>query len=165
MTHEIQETMKTTTIQQDVGVSQPTYYEYTEVFVWGEDRNGQLGIDSQLKLKQTGNKRPDFIQIPRSCSFNIVITQVACGEDHSGIVTSQGHLYMMGSNKMGQLGVVNAVSPMQACQQLIDETPEEQYRVGSPCLVEALKNHTVLQVSCGRDFTLAIGTPPRSNPD
>ena len=153
--------MKTTTptVQQDVSVIAPSYYEYTEVFVWGEARNGQLGIDSQLKLKETGNKRPDFIQIPRSCSFNIVISQISCGEDHSAILTSQGHLYMMGSNRLGQLGVVNAVSPMQACQSLINETPEEQYRVGSPCLVEALKNHTVTLVSCGRDFTLALAAP------
>ena len=41
VTAEVQESIKTTgTIQQDVGVSQPSYYEYTEVFVWGEDRNG-----------------------------------------------------------------------------------------------------------------------------
>ena len=54
---------------------------------------------------------------------------------------------------------------MQACKSLIDETPEEQYRIGSPCLVEALKNHTVFQVSCGRDFTLAIAAPPRNGPE
>ena len=70
------------------------------MFVWGESQSGQLGIDAQLKLT-AGSKRPEFIQIPKSCSFNIVITEVSCGESHSGILTNQGHLYMMGSNKLG----------------------------------------------------------------
>lgn len=47
--------------------------EYTEVFVWGEDRNGQLGIDSQTKALAQNGLRPSFIEVPRSCSFNIVI--------------------------------------------------------------------------------------------
>ena len=33
-------------------------------------------------------QRAGYIEIPRSCSFNIVIKQVACGERHSGIVTN-----------------------------------------------------------------------------
>ena len=93
-----------------------TILEYTEVFVWGEDKYGQLGIDSQLQANPSTDasalkgsvvryKRPDFIPVPRSCSFNIVIKQVDCGEHHSGILTAQGHLYMMGSNRVGQLGV------------------------------------------------------------
>jgi len=64
------------------------FFEYTEVFVWGEDRNGQLGIDSQTKLTAQNGQRAGYIEIPRSCSFNIVIKQVACGERHSGIVTN-----------------------------------------------------------------------------
>jgi alpha-tubulin suppressor-like RCC1 family protein len=64
------------------------FFEYTEVFVWGEDRNGQLGIDSQTKLTAQNGQRAGYIEIPRSCSFNIVIKQVSCGERHSGIVTN-----------------------------------------------------------------------------
>ena len=82
------------------------------MFVWGEDKHGQLGIDSQLQMNNNSdmvvagvNIRPDFIPVPRSCSFNIVIEQVACGDRHSAILTAQGHLYTMGSNRMGQLGV------------------------------------------------------------
>ena len=69
--------------------------EYTEVFVWGEDKHGQLGIDSQLQMNNNSdmvvagvNIRPDFIPVPRSCSFNIVIEQVACGDRHSAILTA-----------------------------------------------------------------------------
>lgn len=81
---------------------QTSFLEYTEVFVWGEDRKGQLGIDSQLQMAQNQRfERPDYILLPRSCSFNIVIKEVSCGESHSAILTEHGHLYMMGSNIVG----------------------------------------------------------------
>jgi hypothetical protein len=36
--------------------------QYTEVFVWGENKSGQLGIDSQLKLfSDPDARRPDYI--------------------------------------------------------------------------------------------------------
>ena len=38
------EQMTEKTIVQDVGVAQ--FFEYTEVFVWGESQSGQLGIDA-----------------------------------------------------------------------------------------------------------------------
>lgn len=56
--------------------------------MWGEDRNGQLGIDSQTKVASQSGVRPSFVEVPRSCSFNIVIKQAACGERHAGIVTN-----------------------------------------------------------------------------
>lgn len=43
------------------------------MFVWGEDRNGQLGIDSQTKMLVQNGQRPSYMEVPRSCSFNIVI--------------------------------------------------------------------------------------------
>ena len=101
------------------------------MFVWGEDKYGQLGIDSQLQtapqsLLAVGGRtqRPDYIPVPRSCSFNIVIRQVACGEQHSGILTAQGHLYMMGSNKLGQLGVAS-VGPPPNIQQHLELTDSQ----------------------------------------
>ena len=138
--------------------------EYTEVFVWGEDKYGQLGIDSQLQTApQTvlavggRSRRPDYIPVPRSCSFNIVIRQVACGEHHSAILTAQGHLYMMGSNRFGQLGVTSVGPPPNFEQHnLSDAQIEEMYTAGSPILVESLKAFKVEQVSCGADFTMVV---------
>ena len=49
--------------------------------------------------------------MPRSCSFNILIKEVACGQSHSAILTEHGHLYMMGSNLHGQLGVTSVGPP------------------------------------------------------
>jgi hypothetical protein len=54
---------------------------YTEVFAWGADRFGQLGL---------GNKQGGRCYcIPRFCSFNVAIKQIACGEEHSGFITSK----------------------------------------------------------------------------
>ena len=45
-------------------------------------------------------------RIPKICSFNIVIRQVACGEEHTAFVSMHGgHVYSMGSNADGKLGV------------------------------------------------------------
>lgn len=146
--------------------------EYTEVFVWGEDKYGQLGIDSQLQTAPQSvlavggrTQRPDFIPVPRSCSFNIVIRQVACGRHHSAILTAQGHLYMMGSNRMGQLGVASVAPPPNIQLQnhslgLTDAQIEQMYTAGSPILVESLKMFKVEQVACGADFSMVICRKP-----
>ena len=59
-----------------------------------------------------------------------MIIAVSCGEAHSALVTNHGHLYTVGSNSMGQLGVgdlpVNADCRAQ--------------KTSSPCLVETLKH-------------------------
>lgn len=45
-------------------------------------------------------------KLPKVCSFNIVITNIACGEEHTAFVAeSVGHVYCMGSNSDGKLGV------------------------------------------------------------
>jgi alpha-tubulin suppressor-like RCC1 family protein len=46
-----------------------------------------------------------FYRTPKSCSFNVLIKQIACGANHSAMLTNSGHLYVMGSNSHGQLGV------------------------------------------------------------
>jgi X-linked retinitis pigmentosa GTPase regulator len=45
--------------------------------------------------------------VPKVCSFNILIKQVSCGYNHSALLTDQGHLYVMGCNDFGKLGLSN----------------------------------------------------------
>lgn len=63
---------------------------YTEVYVWGGnlfllflipsgDHYGQLGLGQ----KYIGKTYPD----PKICSFNLVIRDVSCGEEHAAFVT------------------------------------------------------------------------------
>lgn len=51
---------------------------------------GQLGFESEEMLK-----------VPKTLSFNIFIRQVACGQDHTHLLSKDGHLYSMGSNSHG----------------------------------------------------------------
>ena len=84
--------------------------EFTEVFSWGSDRHGQLGLGKNLQSQK------QFYSIPRFCSYNIAISQVACGSSHSVFITSNPLyslnivlalqlVYSMGSNAQGQLGI------------------------------------------------------------
>ncbi len=44
--------------------------------------------------------------VPKTCSFNIMIRQVSCGEDHTVfVVEPTGQVYSMGNNVDGKLGV------------------------------------------------------------
>lgn len=66
--------------------SSNVFFDFTEVFVWGDDSFGQLGLYHQ-KLKK-GNKDQVSFKLPKTCSFNILIKQISCGENHSSILTS-----------------------------------------------------------------------------
>lgn len=71
--------------------------DYTQVFSWGDDRYGQLGLGSS-------GEGQEFHLKPRYCSYNIKIVSVSCGAAHTLLLTPYC-LYSMGSNAEGQLGV------------------------------------------------------------
>ena len=57
--------------------------EFTEVFSWGSDRHGQLGLGKQANGTQVN------YDVPRLCSYNIPILQVSCGASHTALITSK----------------------------------------------------------------------------
>ena len=66
-----------------------------EVYVWGDDSRGQLGLSGIY-----GEKQLNFEQ-PQICSFGILIKQLACGEFHTVFSSDTNCLYSMGCNKYG----------------------------------------------------------------
>eukprot|EP00826_Nyctotherus_ovalis_P011536 TRINITY_DN12999_c0_g1_i16.p1 TRINITY_DN12999_c0_g1~~TRINITY_DN12999_c0_g1_i16.p1 ORF type:complete len:343 (-),score=56.81 TRINITY_DN12999_c0_g1_i16:64-1092(-) len=104
---------------------------YTEIFAWGADRYGQLGLGNQ-----TGKCYP----VPRFCSFSVVIRSVSCGEEHSALITGKGEIFTVGSNSEGRLGLGDLTMT----------------RSSTPCFVEALGNLTAVQISCGWGHTAAV---------
>ena len=98
---------------------------YTEVFAWGGDHFGQLGLGNKHSGKTYSS--------PRFCSFNILIKELACGEEHSVFISASGHVYSMGSNSEGRLGLGD---------KSLRSSP-------SPCLVEGLISFRCVKVSCG----------------
>lgn len=105
---------------------------FTEVFVWGGDRFGQLGLSG----KQAGEKHCH----PRFCSFNVIIKQIGCGEDHAGFIADNGCVYTMGSNADGRLGIGDGSFRQSS----------------SPCLVESLVNYQATAINCGWGHTAVI---------
>lgn len=57
--------------------------EFTEIFSWGNDKSGQLGLGQ--RLSQGKQMHP----VPRFCSYCIPITQVGCGQYHTVFITSK----------------------------------------------------------------------------
>eukprot|EP00826_Nyctotherus_ovalis_P006062 TRINITY_DN11396_c0_g3_i4.p1 TRINITY_DN11396_c0_g3~~TRINITY_DN11396_c0_g3_i4.p1 ORF type:complete len:991 (-),score=267.98 TRINITY_DN11396_c0_g3_i4:702-3584(-) len=105
---------------------------YTEVFAWGADRYGQLGL---------GNKHKGRCYcVPRFCTFNVVIRKAACGDEHSAFITEGGSVYTMGSNAEGRLGIGDRGVKMSS----------------TPCLVEGLSWFRAVEVSCGWGHTAVI---------
>ena len=71
----------------------------------------------------------------------MVIKSISCGFKHSLFVSESGHVYGMGSNSHGQLGVAD---------------PSSNFK-NTPTLVEgALQEHLVSKISCGNFHSLAL---------
>jgi X-linked retinitis pigmentosa GTPase regulator len=67
---------------------------------------------------------------------NDSVVEVACGDEHSAVVSSSGRLYTFGSNDWGQLG------------------HGHNKTCNKPSFVKALKHETVKLVACGRSHTV-----------
>ena len=58
--------------------------DFTEIFSWGNDSQGQLGLGPR---HSKGYKSRH--SLPRYCSFNVIVIQMACGMDHSVFFTGK----------------------------------------------------------------------------
>ena len=54
---------------------------YTEVFSWGSDKHGQLGLGERYA------QGSQLYSVPKLCSYNIAISQLACGQAHTVFIT------------------------------------------------------------------------------
>jgi alpha-tubulin suppressor-like RCC1 family protein len=72
---------------------------YTEFFSHGCDENGQLG-----HAQQKDNRETKF-DVPKSLSFDILISKVSCGGNHTLMLAQNGDMFSIGSNEYGQLGL------------------------------------------------------------
>jgi len=105
---------------------------YTEVFAWGADRYGQLGLANK--------KGGRCYSIPKFCTFNVIIRRIACGEEHSAFITNNGSIYTMGSNADGRLGIGDRSLAL----------------ASTPCLVEGLASFRAVEIACGWGHTAAV---------
>lgn len=67
------------------------------MFCWGSSIHGELGL---------GGIEDEHILAPREVDFqkSTEVTYIACGENHTIVITQNGQLYSCGNNDFGQLG-------------------------------------------------------------
>ena len=75
--------------------------ENGEVYAWGCNGNGQLGLGNNIN--QLNPQRVTALA-------GVVCTRVVCGYAHTLAVTDEGALYAWGANSYGQLGTGNKVT-------------------------------------------------------
>jgi alpha-tubulin suppressor-like RCC1 family protein len=76
---------------------------------WGRATDGKLGHGAG-RLTQSNLKTPFAIYGPL---YHYSVTVVACGQDHSCCITDNGRIFSWGSNKEGQLGLMDFKSRIQ----------------------------------------------------
>jgi len=69
-----------------------------ELYVWGSNHYGQLGLDPSVF---------SLVSHPRRISIGEKIKNVAMGLRHTAVVTENRELYVCGSNNRGQLGLID----------------------------------------------------------
>lgn len=115
---------------------------YTEFFSWGSDSYGQLALANADEDEQQDYASQQFSDEPKSLSFDVVITQVACGDHHAAFISGDGFLFAFGKNTEGQLGVGDP----------------SLVKSSAPLLVDSLQgeSHAITQVSCGGNHTAVV---------
>ncbi|NXA93502.1 HERC5 ligase, partial [Melanocharis versteri] len=105
-------------------------YEGGELFTWGQNTHGQLGVGSQTTL----TPRPQLVERLKG----IPLAQIAAGGAHSITVSLSGAVYSWGKNNFGQLGLGDMKD--RDC----------------PTYVGALEHWKTVFISCGADHTAVL---------
>uniref|UniRef100_A0A667XTT5 X-linked retinitis pigmentosa GTPase regulator n=1 Tax=Myripristis murdjan TaxID=586833 RepID=A0A667XTT5_9TELE len=107
-----------------------------------EDKKLETSLNKRLCLTETGavftfGKSKFADNVPSKFWLkNDVPMKIACGDEHTALITENGKLFMFGSNNWGQLGLGSKSS------------------VNKPTCVKALKSEKVRLAACGRNHTI-----------
>jgi regulator of chromosome condensation len=109
-----------------------------DLFGLGLNNYGQLGNPNYLGENQ---ELPLEIDLP----FNDNVQQIAAGEHHTLLLTSNGQIYSFGRGDSGQLGHGN------------------NDNLFNPTEIQSLSNLSITFISCGSAFSLALSNEPCDN--
>ena len=71
----------------------------SEIYAWGNNTEGQLGISDYSYASN--------YSYPRYMHYSVNVCKIACGFEHTLLLSEMGKLYVMGNNQYGQLGLVS----------------------------------------------------------
>jgi alpha-tubulin suppressor-like RCC1 family protein len=118
-----------------------------EVYTWGSNEGGQLGLDSKYAQADCV-KKPTLVEaLVRS---GIFVTQIACGETHSIVLAKDSKVYGWGMSMYGQLGLGFSADSFEPGVGLSKSKVLLPVEI-TPYLPPNVK---IVQVFCGAAFTL-----------
>ncbi|EQC27454.1 hypothetical protein SDRG_14778 [Saprolegnia diclina VS20] len=118
------------------------------LFTWGSGRFGQLGHSSYLDILTP--RRVDFTGLLTKAgddASKVVVKSVACGGQHTLVITDLQQVLAFGHNKAGQLGLGH-----RNCR------TESGWRSCTPSVISTLTMHSVHQVAAGYHHSACITT-------
>jgi RCC1 and BTB domain-containing protein len=83
--------------------------ESGRVYSWGNNECGQLGFEynegliDEYKEKFKGTNSPKLVEVKDNNGVNVVIQKISCGQFHSLLLSSDGHIYGFGWNLYKQV--------------------------------------------------------------
>ncbi|XP_056619314.1 probable E3 ubiquitin-protein ligase HERC3 [Triplophysa dalaica] len=101
-----------------------------QVFVWGENSHGQLGLGEG----RSGSQTPQHVQ----CLDGVPLAQISAGGDHSFVLSLSGVVLGWGKNSSGQLG--------------LGDTTDRHV----PTVVKSLNGKKTQFISCGGEHTATL---------
>ncbi|NWW08929.1 HERC5 ligase, partial [Oreocharis arfaki] len=101
-----------------------------ELFTWGQNTHGQLGVGRQTTL----TPKPQLVERLKG----VPLAQIAAGGAHSTTVSLSGAVFSWGKNSFGQLG--------------LGDTKDRD----CPSYVGALEHWKTVFISCGADHTAVL---------
>ena len=101
----------------------------SEIFVFGSDSEGQLGLDN---LSYNA-----FYSNPRFIVYQINVVKISCGWEHSIVQSEMGICYAMGNNKFGQIGLGPTIK-----------------KCSVPTLIPYTKDNTIWDIAAGGNHTI-----------
>uniref|UniRef100_A0A7S4NPQ6 BTB domain-containing protein n=1 Tax=Guillardia theta TaxID=55529 RepID=A0A7S4NPQ6_GUITH len=124
--------------------------ESGEVMAWGDNALGRLGLAAAAAAARSPSKV--FLPVPVAGLRGIVVSKVACSDQHSLALTDDGEVLAWGCAAYGVLGIAD-VSKLAVDAELnlpFSPTPRKVEGLHGPLL-----RHRVTDISCGRHFNVA----------
>ncbi|XP_038223084.1 probable E3 ubiquitin-protein ligase HERC4 isoform X2 [Zerene cesonia] len=98
-----------------------------ELYAWGANSYGQCGLGTMSNKETTPQQITSLVGVP--------IALVACGSNHTFVLSKSGAVFGFGKNSHGQLGL------------------QDRENRCYPTHLKVLRNVKVCYISCGEDFT------------
>lgn len=101
-----------------------------ELYTWGNNEYGQIGINSSNATVNKPQRIESLVSLP--------IASIACGANHSFVLSKSGAVYGWGKNDCGQLGL------------------NDELNRHVPHHLKSLRSIKVKYISCGEDYSVFL---------